>query len=120
MTDLEPGSPVVTNDAEYVASVRSVGQEYIVAAPRRGAGLLYIPASAVGNVHSGMVWLNVASGSVATMGWDVPRARPTLPDRSRRRTCTDTPERRAFRAAPTVDLRHSPRCDLAYGRRAQY
>ena len=70
--DLEPGSPIVTNDAQHLASMRRIGQEYIVAASRRGARLLYIPASAVGNVHAGMIWLNVASGNVASLGWEVP------------------------------------------------
>jgi hypothetical protein len=86
IADLEPGSPVVTNDAQHLASVRSVGQEYIVAAPRRGSRLLYIPASAVGNVHLGMVWLNVGSGHVASSGWDVP---PRTEDRPGQASTSD-------------------------------
>jgi hypothetical protein len=81
MIDLEPGSPIITNDAEHLASIRSVGQEYIVAAPRRGWRLLYIPASAVGNVHHGMVWLNVASKRISSMGWDVPPRTEDAPNR---------------------------------------
>ena len=72
IVDLVPGAPIVTNDAQHLASMRSVGQEYIVAASRRGSGMLYIPASAVGNVSHGMIWLNVGSGHVASMGWEVP------------------------------------------------
>src|SRR5688572_16279805 len=46
--------------------MRSVGQEYIVAASRRGSGMLYIPASAVGNVSHGMIWLNVSLVSLTS------------------------------------------------------
>jgi hypothetical protein len=77
--DLEPGSPIVTNDAQHVASMRSIGPEYIVATSRQRSGMLYIPASAVGNVRHGMIWLNVASGRVASMGWDVPPRTNDMP-----------------------------------------
>ena len=72
MADLEPGSAVVGNDGQRVATIRLVGQEYIVAAPRRGSGSLHIPASAIGNVQGGVVWLNVPAGAVPSMGWDSP------------------------------------------------
>jgi hypothetical protein len=72
MADLEPGSAVVGNDGQRVATIRSVGQEYIVAAPRHGSQPLHIPASAVGSVEGGVVRLNIPSSAVAGMGWDVP------------------------------------------------
>jgi hypothetical protein len=72
MADLDPGSPIVSNDGQRVARIRSVGQEYIVATSQRGSALLHIPASAVGNVQDGVVWLNIAARDVPSMGWDVP------------------------------------------------
>ena len=72
MADLEPGSLVVSNDGQRVARIRSVGQEYIVATSNWGSAQLHIPASAIGNVQDGVVWLNIASRDVPSMGWDVP------------------------------------------------
>ena len=72
MVDLNPGSAVIANDGARVATIRAVGQAYIVAEGRRGSPMLYIPTSAVGNVKDGAVCLNVASGDVAAMGWEVP------------------------------------------------
>jgi hypothetical protein len=72
MIDLNPGSAVLANDGARVATIRAVGQAYIVAAGGRGTPMLYIPTSAVGNVKDGAVCLNVASRDVAAMGWEVP------------------------------------------------
>jgi hypothetical protein len=83
MADLAPGSEVVGNDGQRVATIRSVGQEYIVATSRHGSTLLHIPASAVGNVVDGVVWLNVTSRDVRSMGWEVPpRTKDTLDQRA--------------------------------------
>ena len=72
MADLARGSHVVGNDGRRVATIRSVGEEYIVAAPRASLAVLHIPATAVANVKAGVVWLNVASAAIELMGWHVP------------------------------------------------
>ena len=79
MADLKPGSEIVGNEGRRVGTISSVGQEYIVAATRVGSVQLHIPASGVGNVRDGVVWLNVASADVESMGWqEPPRTEDTL------------------------------------------
>ena len=80
MIDLHPGADVLANDGARVATIQAVGQEYIVAVGRRGSSVLYIPASAVGNVKGGAVWLNVTSRDVAGMGWEVPPRTEDAPE----------------------------------------
>ena len=79
MADLAPGTDVVGNDGKRVGTIRSVGQEYIVATPSHGSVLLHIPASAVGNVQADLVWLNIPSAAVGSMGWDMPPRTEDVP-----------------------------------------
>jgi hypothetical protein len=80
MSDLEPGSAIVGNDGGRIATVRAVGQEYIVASPARGRTPLHIPASAVANVQDGVVFLNIASRDAQAMGWEQPPRTDDTPD----------------------------------------
>jgi hypothetical protein len=72
MVDLMPGWAVVGNDGRRVATVRDVGQHYVLVTRGRPASDLYIPASAIANVKDEVVHLNVASSDVGAMGWHEP------------------------------------------------
>ena len=80
MVDLNPGAAVLANDGTRVATIRTVGQTYIVAESRRGSAVLHIPTSAVGSIQDGVVRLNVASHDVAGMGWDIPPRTEDVPE----------------------------------------
>jgi len=77
IADLKPGWDVVANDDHRVGRVRDVGQHYIEVSPGHFSALLYVPASAIANVESETVHLNVARSEVDGMGWEQP---PRSPD----------------------------------------
>jgi hypothetical protein len=72
MADLKPGWSVVGNDGRRVGTVREVGQNYVLASTAGLSGNIYVPASAIANVESEVMHLNVAQRDVAGMGWGQP------------------------------------------------
>jgi hypothetical protein len=80
MTDLKAGWAIVGNDGRRLGTVRSVGQNYILAS-RPGLGSpLYIPASHVANVQHEVVHLNLAKHEADAMGWEQPPRQPDAPE----------------------------------------
>jgi hypothetical protein len=77
IADLKPGWEVVANDDHRVGRVKDVGQHYVEVSPGRFAASLFVPASAIANVESETLHLNVASSEVDGMGWQQP---PRSPD----------------------------------------
>jgi hypothetical protein len=72
MTDLKPGWPVVGNDGQRLATIREVGQHYVLASRDGFAGDLFVPASAIANVDDSVVYLNVTARAAGGMGWEQP------------------------------------------------
>ena len=72
MTDLRPGWPVVANDGRRFGSIRGVGQNYVIVSRSAVSGDLYVPASAIANVDSEVVHLNLAKHEADGMGWEQP------------------------------------------------
>jgi hypothetical protein len=72
MVDLKPGWAVVGNDGRRIATVREVGQHYLLTTRDGRSGDLYVPASAIANVKDEVVHLNIASGDADAMGWNEP------------------------------------------------
>ena len=72
MADLQPGWTVVANDNHQIGKIREVGQHYIEVSAGRFSEALYIPASAIANVDSRTVRLNLASAEIEVMGWQQP------------------------------------------------
>jgi hypothetical protein len=77
IADLKPGWDVVANDDHRVGRIRDVGQHYVEVSPGHFSAALYVPASAIANVESETVHLNVASAEIDGMGWQQP---PRTPD----------------------------------------
>ena len=75
--DLRPGWAVVTNDGHRLGHIKQVGQHFVEVSTGRFAATLYVPSSAIGNVHEGRVELNLAHAEVDASGWRQP---PRLPD----------------------------------------
>jgi hypothetical protein len=80
MTDLKAGWAIVGNDGRRLGTVRSVGQNYILASRSGRPGQLYVPASHVANVEHGVVYLNLAKGEADAMGWEQPPRNPDAPE----------------------------------------
>ena len=79
MTDLRPGWPVMANDDEQLGVVRGATQNFVRASRPGFAVDLFIPASAIGNVRAGAIYLNVTKREAAAMGWEhAPRSGDTL------------------------------------------
>lgn len=72
MTDLKPGWAVVGNDGRRLATIREVGQNYVLASRGGLGGDLYIPASAIANVDDEVVYLNLPERDARAMGWEQP------------------------------------------------
>jgi hypothetical protein len=72
MTDLKPGWAVVANDGRRLGTIREVGQNYVLASRGGLSGDLYVPASAIANVESEAVHLNLAKDQAEAMGWEQP------------------------------------------------
>jgi hypothetical protein len=77
IADLKPGWNVVTNDDHRIGTIHEVGQHYV----RVSGGFLspdvYVPSSAIANVESETVHLNLASNEIDAMAWHQP---PRSPD----------------------------------------
>ncbi|MFH1475367.1 MAG: DUF2171 domain-containing protein [Chloroflexota bacterium] len=70
MTDLKSGWVVVGNDGRQLGTVKDVGQNYVLTSRGGRAGDLYVPASAIANVHDATVHLNLAKHQAEEMGWE--------------------------------------------------
>ena len=70
--DLKPGWDVLTNDGHRLGTIREVGQHFVEVSGGLFSAARYVPASAIANVESGTVHLNVANGEVDAMGWQQP------------------------------------------------
>jgi hypothetical protein len=77
IADLKPGWDVVTNDGHRLGRIREVGQHYVKVSAGHFSADLYVPASAIGNVESETVHLNLAHGEIDATGWQQP---PRSPD----------------------------------------
>jgi len=75
--DLKPGWHVVTNDDHRIGTIQEVGQHYVKVAGGFFSADIYVPASAIANVASETVHLNLANTEVDAMGWHQP---PRSPD----------------------------------------
>ena len=80
MTDLKAGWAIVGNDGRRVGTVRSAGQNYILASRSGRPGRLYVPATHVANVENEVVYLNLAKSEAEAMGWEQPPRNPDAPD----------------------------------------
>jgi hypothetical protein len=70
VTDFQAGWAVLGNDGRRVGVVASVGQNYIrVSRPGMSADL-HVPVSAIGNVESEKIHLNVTQPDAQLMGWE--------------------------------------------------
>ena len=78
ITDLKPGWAVLTNDGHRLGRIKDVGQHFVeVSGGRPFSATLYVPSSAIGNVETETVHLNLSHGEVDATGWQQP---PRLPD----------------------------------------
>lgn len=80
MTDLKPGWTIVGNDGHRFGTVKSVGQNYILASTSSLGGNRYVPASHIANVEHEVVHLNVAKREADEMGWEQPPRGQDTPD----------------------------------------
>ena len=80
MTDLKAGWAIVGNDGRRLATVVSVGQNYILASRPGLSGSLYVPASHVANVENEVVYLNLAKSEADAMGWEQPPRNADAPE----------------------------------------
>jgi hypothetical protein len=71
MADLKRGWPIVGNDGIRVGAIKEVGQNYLLMSPVHHRHDLYVPASAIAMVRAGSVQLNVDSGAVGELGWEL-------------------------------------------------
>jgi hypothetical protein len=72
IADLQPGWEVVANDGHRIGRIRDVGQQYVEVSAGIFSGPLFVPASAIANVETETVHLNVARSEVDAMGWQQP------------------------------------------------
>ena len=72
ITDLKPGWDVITNDDHRIGRIREVGQHYVKVSGGAFSADLFVPASAIANVESETVHLNLANSEIAAMGWQQP------------------------------------------------
>ena len=77
IADLKPGWDVVTNDDHRFGTILEVGQHYVKVDGGFFSGDLYVPASAIANVESEKVHLNLAHDEIDRMAWHQP---PRSPD----------------------------------------
>ena len=77
--DVQAGWEVVTNDGQRLGKVKTVGQHFVEVNTGRFSAALFVPSSAIGNVESETVHLNLASREVEGTGWEQPpRSSDTL------------------------------------------
>jgi hypothetical protein len=69
IADLQPGWDVLTNDGHRLGRIREVGQHYVEVSGGFFSATTYVPASAIANVASETVHLNIAAAEVDAMGW---------------------------------------------------
>lgn len=72
MTDLQPGWAVVGNDGRRLGAIKEVGQNYVLTSRGGRAPDLYVPVSAIANIESEVVQLNLAYREAQAMGWQQP------------------------------------------------
>lgn len=72
MADLRRGWAVVANDGRRLGTVKSVGQNFVLASRGGLSGDLYVPASAIANVRDETVYLNLPRAAAEEMGWEQP------------------------------------------------
>ena len=77
IADLKPGWDVVTNDDHRIGTIHEVGQHYVRVSGGFFSADLYVPASAIANVESERVHLNLANAEIDAMAWHQP---PRSPD----------------------------------------
>ena len=77
IADLKPGWDVVTNDDHRIGTIQEVGQHYVKVSGGLFSADFYVPASAIANVESGTVHLNLANSEIDATGWQQP---PRSPD----------------------------------------
>jgi hypothetical protein len=77
IADLKPGWDVVTNDDHRIGAIQEVGQYYMKVSGGIFSADIYVPASAIANVESETVHLNLAKPEIDVMGWHQP---PRSPD----------------------------------------
>jgi hypothetical protein len=80
LDEIEPGWLVYDNEREHVGRVVDLAGRYIVIQRRMWHMYLwtrlYIPESAIGEAHEGVVLLNIPRDWVGSMGWGHPPRRP--------------------------------------------
>ncbi len=74
--DLERGWLVSDSEDVRLGTIAEVGEATLVVARGLLQARLYVPASAVGDVHEGRVRLNVSGPWIVAQGWDRPGGRP--------------------------------------------
>ena len=72
MADLKAGWAIVGNDGHRFGTVKTVGQNYILASTTGLGGNRYVPASHIANVEHEVVHLNVSRREAEEMGWEQP------------------------------------------------
>ena len=77
IADLKPGWDVVTNDDRRIGTIQEVGQHYVKMSGGLFSADVYVPSSAIANVESERVHLNLAHPEIDAMGWQHP---PRSPD----------------------------------------
>ena len=77
IADLKPGWDVLTNDDHRIGTIQEVGQHYVKVSGGLFSADIYVPSSAIANVESETVYLNLANPEVDAMGWHQP---PRSPD----------------------------------------
>ena len=77
ITDLKPGWDVLTNDDHRLGTIQEVGQHYVKVSGGFFSSDIYVPSSAIANVESETVHLNLANSEIDAMGWHQP---PRSPD----------------------------------------
>ncbi len=80
MADLKAGWSIVGNDGHRFGTVKSVGQNYILASTSGLGGNRYVPASHIANVEREVVYLNLAKREADAMGWEQPPRDLDAPD----------------------------------------
>ena len=68
--DIERGWLVQDSDETLLGTVVSSGETLLTVSRGRLSSKLYLPPSAIAEVHEGVVRLNVTSGWVEAQGWD--------------------------------------------------
>ena len=77
IADLKAGWEVVSNDDHRIGTIHEVGQHYVKVSGGFLSADLYVPSSAIANVESETVHLNLAHDEIDTMAWHQP---PRSPD----------------------------------------